>query len=224
MKVLIADFDLFSAMGGGQTFYRSLNTAGFNTPTSHIYQTTNASQVETVTLTIANTLITSTIPVSVQGTITTSLGVVLPTSYSVAPPTGQLGNQISNVLSPFSIASFTTATPTNITSAGILLTSGVWSINVTLELLVTVAIATVQVQTLYNSVNSAGAYSTRLLCAGCTRIHTVNTFAINDTPALSGSFIYSTTGSIIIYPIFQITYTAGPTISGTGYYTATRIA
>lgn len=159
-----------------------------------------------------------------NNSITLSAGLTLQTAYSVSPSVNQLGYQVSNISSPFVIASFTTATPTNISSAGISLDTGVWCIEYTIELSVAGGIATCQAQTLFTSLDIAGAYSTRLFTCGATRIHTTNTYNIGDTPAFSGSFSYFVTPADILYPKFQINFTgAGAVVSGTGYYTATRI-
>jgi hypothetical protein len=163
---------------------------------------------------------------SSNNSITLSGGITLQTAYSAAPSANQLGFQVSNISTGgFAIASFTTATPTNI-SAGISLATGVWCIEYTIDLLVSVAVATVAAQTLFVTLDNAGTgtYATRLEICGATRIHSTYTYGIGDTPAFSGSFSYYVTPADILYPKFQISYTAGPTISGTGYYTATRVA
>jgi len=149
-------------------------------------------------------------------------GVKLQTTYSSSPTSTMLGFQLSNVALPFAITSFTTTVQANISSAGIVLTAGIWSINYTIELLAITGPATVSAQTLYCSLTSAGAYSTRILISGITRIQSTYTYAANDTPAFSGCFSYYTSAGATVYPVFQIAFSSG-TFSGTGYYTATRI-
>jgi len=150
-------------------------------------------------------------------------GLTLQTAYLTAPASTMLGFQLSNVASPFVITSFTTATQANI-SAGIVLTAGIWSINYTIELAITGGTATVSEQTLFCSLISAGVYAQRIYNSGITRIYSTNNYLVVDTPAFSGSFSYYTSTGTTVYPIFEITFTGiGVTISGTGYYTATRI-
>jgi hypothetical protein len=162
---------------------------------------------------------------SVNGSLVLSAGLQLQTAYTAPATANMLGFMLSNVSAPFAIPSFTTATPTNISSAGIVLTAGVWCINYTIELaVVTLTTILTTAQTLYFSLTSAptGTYATRIPNCGETRILTTYTYASGDTPAFSGSFSYYTSTTTTIYPIFQIDFTGG-TISGTGYYTATRI-
>ncbi len=155
------------------------------------------------------------------GSLVLSGGLQLQTAYTATPTSTMLGFQLSNA--GFAIASFTTATPTNISSAGFILTAGIWSINYSIELAIAGAITTATAQTLYSSLASGGIYSTqRISNSGITRIHTTYTYAIGDTPAFSGSFSYYVTVPTTIFPVFQINFTGG-TVSGTGYYTATRI-
>jgi hypothetical protein len=149
-------------------------------------------------------------------------GVKLQTSYST-PTSTMLGYQLTNTTG-FAIASFTSATETNISSAGIVLTAGIWNIDYSIELAIAGGTATVQAQTLFCSLTSAGDYATlRISNSGITRIHSTNTYANADTPCFSGSFNYYASSTTTVYPVFKITYTAGPTISGTGFYRATRV-
>ena len=150
-------------------------------------------------------------------------GLKLQSTYSASPSATMLGYQLTNTTG-FTIASFTTATPTNISSAGIALTAGVWNIDYSIELLIATAPATVSAQTLYCSLTTNGAYSTqRISNSGITRIHSTNTYSIADSPCFSGSFNYYVSSATTVFPIFQIAFSAGPTISGVGFYRATRI-
>ena len=154
-----------------------------------------------------------------------SSGIQLQTAYPAVPSSTMLGYRLSNSASPFAVAGSSIISGTVVNFApvgGIVLTSGTWSINFTLELLVATAITTATAQTIYVSTASAGAYSTRVPACGSTRIHTTYTYAIGDTPAFSGSFSYYTASGASLYPVFILTFTGG-SFSGTGYYTATRI-
>ena len=155
-----------------------------------------------------------------------SSGIQLQTAYPAVPSSTMLGYRLSNSASPFAVAGSSIISGTVVNFApvgGIVLTAGTWSINFTLELLVATAITTATAQTIYISTASAGAYSTRVPACGSTRIHTTYTYAIGDTPAFSGSFSYYTASGASLYPVFILTFTGG-SFSGTGYYTATRIA
>jgi len=151
-------------------------------------------------------------------------GLKLQTSYST-PTATMLGYQLTNTTG-FAITSFTTATPTNISSAGIALTAGIWNIDYSIELLIATAIATVTAQTLFCSLTSgttATYASDRISNSGITRILTTNTYNTTDTPCFSGSFNYYTSSATTVFPIFEISFTGGSTISGTGFYRATRV-
>ena len=154
-----------------------------------------------------------------------SSGIQLQTAYPAVPSSTMLGYRLSNSASPFSIGTSLIISGSVVNFApvgGIVLSSGTWSINFTLELLVATAITTATAQTIYVSTASAGAYSTRVPACGSTRIHTTYTYAIGDTPAFSGSFFYYTALGASLYPVFILTFSGGA-FSGTGYYTATRI-
>lgn len=181
--------------------------------------------------TLANQIMlgTSTEFVECSGTDTTNGclklngGLKLQTSYGATPSATMLGYQLTNTTG-FAIASFTSGSPTNISSAGISLTAGVWNIDYSIELGIATSTATVSAQTLFCSLTSNGVYATqRISNSGISRIHSTNTYLVADTPCFSGSFNYYVSSATTVYPIFQITYTAGPTISGTGFYRATRI-
>jgi hypothetical protein len=209
------------------TAYANTSCLGYNCVLGGSYSTAIGSGATT---TLANTVVLGRNLETVLCPGTTSNGSIalashlqLQGSYTTGAGASQLGYQLSNGTSGFAIASFTTGTQTNISSAGISLTAGVWSINYTIELLAITGPATVQAQTLYCSLTSAGAYvSTRMKPCGQIRIHTTNTYSSGDTPAFSGNFTYYTNVADIIYPIFQITFTTG-TFSGTGFYVATRV-
>ena len=183
------------------------------------------------TTSVANSIVlgTATEYVSCPGTSATNGclklngGLKLQSTYSASPSATMLGFQLTNTTG-FTIASFTSGSPTNISSAGIYLTAGVWNIDYSIELSIATATATVSAQTLFCSLTTNGVYTTqRISNSGITRIHSTNTYLVADTPCFSGSFNYYVSTATTVFPIFQITFTAGPTISGTGFYRATRV-
>jgi len=150
-------------------------------------------------------------------------GLTLQTTYLTAPASTMLGYQLTNGPG-FAISSFPSGTPTYISTAGIALTAGIWNIDYSIELAITGGTVTVSEQTLFCSLTANSAtYANRISNSGITRIYSTNNYLVVDTPAFSGSFSYYSTGTTV-YPIFEITFTGiDVTISGTGYYTATRI-
>jgi hypothetical protein len=212
--------DNITCIGAGATV---INSAANSTAIGYNSQSTLPNQI--MLGRTQETVYCSGVPTTGATTYTSlvlSSGLQLQTVYTATPTANQLGFQLSNGTSGFAIASFIAGANTDISSAGIALTPGVWSINYTIDLLVAAGPATVSEQTLYVNTNSGAAFTSRIKPCGSTRIHTTFTYATSDTPSFSGAFTYYVSAADTIYPIFKIGFSTG-TFSGTGYYVATRV-
>ena len=147
----------------------------------------------------------------------------LQTAYTASPAATMLGQQITGSTSGITFVTGVGTGTANITTIP-LPSGGVWSIDYSVELTVNTSGLTVSIQSLYCSLTSAGTFAQRISNSGITRTHSSIAYAMNDNPVFSGSFIYYVSAATTVFPVFSVTTTAGTgTITGTGYYTATRV-
>ena len=139
-------------------------------------------------------------------------------SYPADPSLNMLGYRLTVGATGVSITTITSLSPVSYSS--LVLTSGVWAVNYTVELTAS-TVVTATAQSFYFATSTGGAYSERIANTGTIRIHTQNVYAANDTPAFSGSGTIYTNANKTIYPTILINYTG--TLTGKGYATATRI-
>ena len=129
-------------------------------------------------------------------------GVGLQTSYSVPPTSAMLGFQLSGSLASIS---FPSGNNVNLSTSGIRLTAGVWSINYSVELTVATSTITVTEQSLYCSLTSGGTFAQRLQPCGATHLQTSSSLYYNgDTPIFSGSFSYYVSSNTSASAIFNL--------------------
>ena len=158
-----------------------------------------------------------------NGSLQLASNLRLQTAYTASPAATMLGQQITGSTSGITFVTGVGTGTANITTIP-LPSGGVWCIDYSVELTVNTTAMTASIQSLYCSLTSAGTFATRINNSGITRTHSSITYAINDNPVFSGSFIYYVNAATMVYPVFSVTTTAGTgTITGTGYYTTTRV-
>ena len=158
-----------------------------------------------------------------NGSLQLASNLRLQTSYTSSPPATMLGQIVSGSTAGTTFVTGIATGTANITTIA-LPSAGVWSINYSVELTVNTSAMTASIQSLYCSLTTGGTFAQRISNSGITRTHSPIAYAINDNPVFSGSFVYYVNASATIFPVFSITTTAGTgTVTGTGYYTATRV-
>lgn len=157
-----------------------------------------------------------------NGALQLAGGLVLQTTYGTIA-SNMLGYSFSGSTPNTTFVTGIATGTANITTIA-LPSAGVWAIDYSVELTVNTSAMTVSIQSLYCSLTSNGTFAQRISNSGITRIHSSNTYAINDNPVFSSSFVYYVSTATTVYPVFSITTTAGTgTVTGTGYYNATRV-
>jgi uncharacterized protein YjbI with pentapeptide repeats len=155
-----------------------------------------------------------------NGSIQLAGGLVLQSTYAADPSSNMLGYQIINSSPGITISSIISLSP--VSYGSIALTPGVWSINYQVELANYTGIAVTSITHYLTSI-LGDAYSNRLVNGGATSFNFTYTYLVTDyTPAFSNSCTYYASSTTTFYPTLLINYT-GSGLTGTGYYTATRI-